>query len=170
MHVRVTHHQRLQRSDACLVVWADGVNTVMPIWHDITFRLQSQLVHPNTMLGLPGNTYDIDELLHPNTFDIHPAQHGGFTQLPTDSLSSLSELSFLEMVPLPNAPSPTLDNYQYPDPTTWLWGDNTSPGMGLLQVSPPKETHERPAVHSYAARTADAKHVRAVDRQWRPFL
>ena len=115
----------------------------MSIWHDITFRLQSQfggaLLHPNSMPGLPGNMYGIDELLHTSTFDIHPAQHGGFTQLPTDSLSSLSELSFLEMVHLPNTPSPTSDNYQNPDPATWLWGQNMSPGMGSLQVSPQRK-------------------------------
>jgi hypothetical protein len=117
----------------------------MPIWHDITYCLQSQfggaLLHPNTMPGLSGNLYGIDPLLLPDAFDVHAPQQGAFSQTSTGSLSSLSELSFLETVPLPNTPSSTLEGYQYadPDPATWLWGQNTSPGMGLLQVSPQRE-------------------------------
>jgi hypothetical protein len=115
------------------------VNTVMPIWHDIMFCLQSQfggaLLHLNQMPELSGNTYGIDPLPLSNTFDVHLPQQGGFSQPSADALSSLSELSFLETFNLSNTPPPMLGDAQYTDPATWFWGQNTSPGMGLLQVS-----------------------------------
>lgn len=116
------------------------------------------------MPGLSGDTYSIDQLLPPTPFDIHAPQQGGFSQASIDPLSSLSELSYLETVPLP---LPTFEDYQYTDPATWFLDQSTSPSMGLLQVSLPNETHEGPAVYDdHAGRTADAKHdVRAVARQ-----
>jgi hypothetical protein len=103
------------------------------------FCLQSQfggaLLHLNQMPELSGNTYGIDPLPLSNTFDVHLPQQGGFSQPSADALSSLSELSFLETFNLSNTPPPMLGDAQYTDPATWFWGQNTSPGMGLLQVS-----------------------------------
>ena len=89
------------------------------------------------MASLSGNTYggslEIEQLLHSNPFDLSPPQEIGSTQLSDDALSSLGEFSFLATVHPPTTPSPTHDTYYY-DPA-WLWDQNESPGMGVLQVN-----------------------------------
>jgi hypothetical protein len=104
----------------------------MRTWNDITFCLRqfgAFLPHSNPMPGLVlGNTYGdnlgIDQLLQSHPLDLQ-------TGTSTNTLSSLSEFSFLET---PTTP-PTLDTYQYTNPSTWPWDQSESPGMGVLQVS-----------------------------------
>ena len=97
------------------------------------------LPHSNPMPGLvSGNTYGdnnlgIDQFLQSNPLDLQTEA----------SLSSLSELSYLETVHAPTTP-PTLDTYPYTNPPTWPWDQSESPVMGVLRVSfPPKETQRK---------------------------
>ncbi|KAI9451120.1 hypothetical protein BJY52DRAFT_1299435 [Lactarius psammicola] len=136
------------RADASLWVWADTVDAAMSSWSDIAICLQSRLgsalLHSNPMAGLSGYTYGdslgIDQHLQASYFDLSSGvlQEEGSSQLSANTLSSLNEFEFLATVHSPT-PSPTLasagyDTNLYADPA-WPWGQNESPGMGVLQLA-----------------------------------
>ena len=119
----------------------------MTDWREIAWLLQGNAsLHSNPMVSL-----SYGDSLSTDFFDFSGAlQAEGSSQPPSDTLDSLNELSFLATVHGPSTPLPTLasalnDTYPYPD--AWLWDQSESPGMGLLQVSPQRNTYERQLSH-----------------------
>jgi hypothetical protein len=118
----------------------------MTTWNEITFFLQSQFgsanLHSSLMASLSyGDSLGMD------SFDLSSTlQAEDSSQPSSDTLDSLNELAFLATVHRPPTPSPTLasassDTYSYPD--AWLWDQSESPSMGLLQVSPQRNSYDR---------------------------